>query len=281
LSTTAPSAKPNALGALLDSLATIYDRRWLVKYLVQRQMANSYRDSYLGLAWAFLGPLMMVVLLTLVFSEILGLKFKEVTGDSALNFGLFLYCGLLPFQAYQQAMNVGVNVMRRNSSLVTKVVFPLEILPLTGVLMPLFQLVFGLGALTVVLLVLEHRVHSTMLLLPLVMVPQVLFTSGLGYLMAIAGTYMPDIRETLRAFVRATFFITPVLWPAERVPESARFLVDYNPLAFLVESYRKLILDGALPNGMEAIYFSIFAVALFAVGLMLFNRVKHNIPDLI
>ncbi len=279
MSTKASSARPGFFGEFLGSLAIFYERWWLVKYLVQREMASSYRHSYLGMLWAFLAPLMMVVLLTVIFSELLGIKFREVTGDSALNFGLFLYCGLLPFLAFQQALAKGVNVIRRNSDLVTKVVFPLEILPLAQVISSLLQNAFGLAALLLVFVVLEHQVHLTIFLLPLVMVPQLVFTLGLGYLMAVFGTYVPDIREGLKAFVRALFFITPIIWPAGRVPEGARFLVDYNPLAYLVEAYRHLILEGTLPFGPRAIYFCVVAVTLFVVGLALFNRVKHTFGD--
>jgi ABC-2 type transport system permease protein len=233
----------------------------------------------LGLVWAFLSPLMMVVMFTLVFSEVIGIKFREVTGDSSLNFGLFLYCGLIPFLAYQQALTQGVNVIRRNSDLVQKVVFPTELLPLATVLTSLIQNTFGLGALMFVLVLLEQRLHWTILLLPLVVIPQLLFTLGLSYLMAVVGTYVPDVRETLRAFVRATFWITPILWPAGRVPASLSFLVDYNPLAFLVGAYRHLILDGTLPGTMASIYFSLFAAAVFIVGFVVFNRVKHNFAD--
>jgi ABC-2 type transport system permease protein len=279
LSTKASSATPGFFGKFLGSLATAYDRRWLVKYLVQSEVASSHRHSYLGILWAFLGPLMMVILFTVIFSEVLGIKFREVTGDSTLNFGLFMYCGLLPFLAFSQALSKGVNVIRRNRDLVTKVVFPLELLPLSQVISSLLQNVLGIGALLLVFVVLEQRVHLTIFLLPLVMVPQLLFTLGLSYLMAVFGTYVPDIREGLRAFVRAMFFITPIIWPAGRVPESARFLVDYNPLAFLVEAYRNLVLEGTLPFGWKAIYFCLVAVTLFVVGLALFNRVKHNFGD--
>jgi ABC-2 type transport system permease protein len=281
LSTKAPSAKPGFFGTMLGSLATLYSRRWLIKYLAQRQWARSFQGSYLGLVWAFLSPLLMVIMLTVIFSEVIGIRFREVTGDSALNFGLYLYCGLLPFLAYSQALTQGVNVIRRNSSLVQGVVFPLEILPMTTIITSLIQSMFGVGALMVVLVVLEGRLHLTVLLLPLVIVPQLLFTLGLCYLMAVAGTYVPDIRETLKAVVRATFFITPIIWPAGKVPEDWSFLVDYNPLAVLVESYRRLILDGALPSAEGAIYFSIVALTLFVVGLALFNRVKQNFADLL
>lgn len=268
-------------GAISGTLITLYKRRWLIKYLVQRQLASSYRSSYLGLVWTFLSPLIMVALFTLVFSEMLGLRFREVTGDSALNFGLFLYCGLLPYLAWAQALNQGVRVISRNRGLVESVIFPLEILPLTSVVTALIQSFLGVPALMLVLVLLEQRLEWTALLLPLVMVPQLLFTLGISYLMAIAGTYVPDISETLRGVVRATFFITPIIWPPERIPENFRFLVDYNPLAFLVEAYRNLILDGKLPDGMATFYFSLFALALFVVGFAAFNRVKHNFADLL
>jgi ABC-type polysaccharide/polyol phosphate export permease len=96
----------------------------------------------------------------------------------------------------------------------------------------------------------------------------------------VVGTYMPDIRGTLQTFMRGLFFITPIIWPAERAPENLRFLVDYNPLAFLVEAYRDLILEGVPPNLSAFLWFSIFAGALLAGGFFLFVRVKQNFADL-
>ncbi len=265
----------------MASLSTFYERRWLIKYLSQRQIARSYQGSHLGLAWAFLSPLLTVVMFTLIFSEVLGIRFRAVTGDPVLNFGLYFYCGLIPFLAYSQALSTGVSVVRRNSALVKGVVFPIEILPLTTVISSLIQNTFGVGALMFVLVLLERELHLTVLLLPLVLVPQFLFTLGLCYLMAVAGTYVPDVRETLKAVVRMTFFITPILYPTGKVPEKYSFLVDYNPLAVLVDAYRNLILEGKLPDATSAFYFSLFALALFAVGFVVFNRVKHTFADVL
>ena len=281
LSTKASSAEPGSPRAILGSLTTFYDRRWLIKYMAQRQMSRSFKGSHLGILWAFFSPLLMVAMFTLIFSQVLDIRFREVTEAPSLNFGLYFYCGLLPFLAYSQALNMGVNVIRRNSDLVKGVVFPLEILPLTTVISSLIQNAFGVGALLVILLLLEHGLHLTVLLLPLVLIPQLLFTLGLCYLMAVAGAYVPDVRETLKAVVRMTFFITPILFPTGRVPERYSFLVDYNPLAALVGAYRDLILLGKLPDSQELLYFSSVAVVLFVFGFVVFNRVKHNFADLI
>lgn len=279
----ATGAKQRFLGAIFSSLASFYHRRWLVRYFVQRQITRAYQRSYLGFVWAFLGPLLMVILLTLVFSEIIGLRFREVEGDSTLNFGLYLYCGLLPFLAYSESLNKGVNSIRSNSGLVQKVIFPLEFLPFTVAVTSLIDKLFGLGVLIVVVAVLESQLHWQAILLPLILVPQLLFIMGLSYIMAVLGTYMPDVGEILRAIVRATFFITPIIWPVSRLEgrETLSLIVDLNPLAYLVGAYRDLILLGELPGTLATLYFSLFALAIFVLGFGLFVKVKSRFADLL
>ena len=273
--------KKGALWSISSSLASLYERRWLIWYLIQREVSSSYRGSFLGFFWAFLGPLLMIALYTLVFSEIIGLRFREVEGNSSLNFGLYVYCGLIPFLAFADTLNQSVNTIRSNSTLVRKMVFPIEILPMTTAVTALADKLLGLGVLAVVLAILGYGLHWTILLLPLLIVMQLAFTLGLSYLFAVVGTYVPDVREALQAVVRASFFITPILWPAERIPDNLQFIVTYNPLAFLVVAYRDLILNGELPDGAHTFWFSLFAVALCAGGFALFIRAKSRFADLI
>ncbi len=279
--TTYTSGTKRPIEAVSSSLVTLYRKRWLALYFAQREFSRTYRGSYLGFLWALLSPLLMIILLTLVFSEIIGLRFREVTGDSSINFGLFLYCGLIPFLAFQSTVAQSTNSIRSNAALVQKVIFPLEILPLARAVTVQVDKLFGLGMLILVVAILEHRLQWTIALLPLLIVLQLVFVFGLSLLFAVVGTYMPDIRGTLQASTRALFFITPVIWPAERVPENLRFLVDYNPLAFLVGAYRDLILEGTPPDPSAVLWFSIFAGALLAGSYFLFVRLKQNFADLL
>ncbi len=267
--------KKNFTGEVFDSLATFYRKRWLLRYFIHRQVTRSYKRSYLGLAWAILGPLIWVFFLTLIFSKMLGFKFREVEGDPTLNFGLFLYCGLLPFMVYSDALNKGLSVIRSNAGLVQKVVFPVEMLPLTNAVTSLVDKLFGVGALVVVVFVVQHRLHWQVLLLPGIMA----LVLGLTYIMAVIGTYLPDMGEVLRPIVRGTFFVTPILYPPEKLPENVRFIVDYNPLAYLVGAYRSMILEGALPGGLATLYFFLFSLVLFVFGFALFIRFKPGFAD--
>jgi ABC-type polysaccharide/polyol phosphate export permease len=110
-------------------------------------------------------------------------------------------------------------------------------------------------------------------------VVQLLFVLGLTYLMAVIGTYVPDMGEILRPVIRGMFFITPILWPPDRLPENLRWIQDYNPLAYLVDAYRGMILEGTLPGGLATLYFSVFSIALFFVGFALFVRFKSGFAD--
>ncbi len=282
MSTYTPSYTSGTKGpieAVLSSLSALYRRRWLAVYFAQRELSSSYRGHYLGFVWAFLSPLLQILLLTLIFSEIIGIKFREVTGDSSLNFGLYLYCGLIPYLAFSDALTKSMNSIRSNTALVQKVVFPLEILPLTRSVTVLVDALFGSAVLILVVVLLAQQLEWTILLLPLLIAIQLVFIVGVSYLCAVIGTYMPDIRNGLRVFVRAMFFVTPIVWPAERVPENLRFLVDYNPLAFLVNAYRDLILEGTFPDLSATLWFSLFSGTLCVGAFVLFARVKQNFAD--
>ncbi|HEX6710837.1 MAG TPA: ABC transporter permease, partial [Rubrobacter sp.] len=262
-----------------EALGTFYPRRWLLRYLIHRQITRAYKRSYLGFVWAILGPLIWVFFLSLIFSHAFGLRDRTVEGDPTLNFGLFLYCGLLPFLTFSEALNKGLNSIRGSSGLVQKIVFPLEILPFTNAIASMVDKFFGLGALLIMLMLFGRALHWTILFLPVIVVLQLLFILGLTYLMAVLGTFLPDLGEVTRPVIRGMFFVTPILWPPDRLPESLSWIEDYNPLAYLVKAYRSLILDGALPGGLATLYFTLFSAALFVVGFALFVRLKPKFAD--
>ena len=279
MATYTSSDKQSIGGEVFDALGTFYRKRWLLGYFIHRQVTRSYRRSYLGLVWAILGPLVWVFFLALIFSNIIDLKNRVVEGDPTLNFGLFLYCGLLPFLTFSEALNKGINSIRSNAGLVQKVVFPLEILPFTNAIASMVDKVFGFGALLIMLLVFGRTLHPTLLYMPVIVVLQVIFILGLTYIMAVLGTFLPDVAEVMRPVIRGMFFVTPILWPPDRLPDSLSWVEDYNPLAYLVNAYRDLILNGTLPGALSTLYFALFSVALFIFGFALFVRLRPKFAD--
>ncbi|CAA9444431.1 MAG: hypothetical protein AVDCRST_MAG01-01-3943 [uncultured Rubrobacteraceae bacterium] len=275
------SAKKSTVGEFFEGLATFWRRRWLLKYFIQRQVTRNYKRSYLGISWILLSPFIWVLFLALIFSEAVGIRDRlvPIPGQDDLNFGLYLYCGLLPFLAFSEAMNKGMNAVRSSAGLVQKVIFPMEILPFTNTIASMIDKFFGVGALLIVAVLFGRDLHWTALALPFIVVLQVVFILGLSYLMAVLGTYLPDLGEVMRPVIRGTFFLTPIIWTPDRLPESIRWVVDYNPLAYLVIAYREAVLFGNLPGTLSTVYFTLFSVALFIAGFALFNRLKGGFAD--
>jgi ABC-type polysaccharide/polyol phosphate export permease len=278
LATNASGAKREP-GAIFGSFGVLYERRWLVWYFIQRQLTQSHRGSFLGLFWLVLGPLMMASLYTLVFSEVVGLRFRET--DSASNFGLYMFCGLLPFLALSTTLNRSSSSIKGNSTLVKRVVFPLEVIPFSTAATSIIAQFFGFTALLFLIMLFEGHLQWTLLYLPIIIIPQLFLTLGAGYLTTIAGAYLPDLKESMQAITRAMFFTTPIIWPVERVPDHLSFIVDYNPLAYLVEVYRNLFLDGVVPDMRGLFFFTLFSLALAVLGFILFARTKKKFADLI
>jgi ABC-2 type transport system permease protein len=279
LSEGAVDLNPRSSNTILGALSALYDRRWLALYFTKRQLVQSYRGSFLGLAWLIVGPLLMAALYTLVFSEIIGLRFGST--DSASNFGLYIYCGLLPFLAFSETVTKSTNAVRSNAVLVQRVVFPLEILPFATAVTALLTQLFGFIALLGLVMLFGGGLHTSLLYLPLIVLPQIAFLLGLGLLATTAGAYLPDLRELLGAIVRVMLFATPILWPADQVPDHLRFLVVLNPLAFLVEGYRDIVLEGTLPSLSALAAFSAFSVALMTLGVVVFVKAKAQFADLV
>ena len=275
------SAKKSTVGEFFEGLATFWRRRWLLRYFIQRQVTRNYKRSYLGISWILLSPFIWVLFLALIFSEAVGIRDRlvPIPGQDDLNFGLYLYCGLLPFLAFSEAMNKGMNAVRSSAGLVQKVIFPMEILPFTNTIASMIDKFFGVGALLIVAVLFGRDLHWTSLALPLIVVLQVVFILGLSYFMAVIGTYLPDLGEVMRPVIRGTFFLTPIIWTPDRLPESIRWVVDYNPLAYLVIAYREAVLFGNLPGTLSTVYFTLFSVALFIAGFALFNRLKGGFAD--
>lgn len=274
-------SRQGLFGDFRGALAGFYERRWLVLYLSRRQLFAGYQGSFLGIAWAFITPLMLVVLYTLIFSEIIGIRFREVEGESSLNFGLFLYCGLLPFLAFAEALNRAAPLIKVNRQFVKNLVFPTEVLPLSTALGTLVDKLFGFVVLAIVLLFLEGTLNWTLVFVPVLMLLQLVFVLGLSYMFAAIGAVIPDIRSSLQAIVRVMFFATPIVWPVSMVPDHLSLVVTLNPLAFLVEAYRDIVISGTLPPLSHVGWFALFSAVVFVVGFGLFLKLKPRFADLV
>ena len=251
----------------------------LIASLTRREIAARYKGSVLGIVWAVLTPVVTIATFTLIFSGIFGARFGIV--GSGWEFALYLFCGLLPWTAFQEAVQLSSQKIVSQANLVKRVVFPLETLPVAQTLASLANQLFGTIALLVAALIIQRAVYPTVLWLPVLIVPQLLLTFGVAWLVASLGVFLRDIVQGIALLLMVWMYLTPIIYPESVVPERFRTLINANPFTPLIRSYRRIILEGTAPDWRGLAYFTTFALIIFIFGYWWFARTRKNFADVI
>ena len=252
----------------------------LLLQLVRRNIDSRYRGAFLGLLWSFVQPLLMLSVYTFVFSVIF--KPRWGVGDGGRgSFAIVMLCGMSLFHVFSETLTSCSRLIVSRPNFVKKVIFPLEILPLAQTMS-----IFILGGVWVILLFfgavfIIGKISFTMLLLPLVLIPFFLFTLGIAFFIASLGVYIRDTPHLLGVILQILFYMTPIFYPMQAVPERFRWVMTLNPLALMIDEARKLFLYGRLPDwGILGILFLI-SVLVMQLGLIWFIKTKKGFADVI
>jgi lipopolysaccharide transport system permease protein len=251
----------------------------LIWPLARRFTAARYRGSALGLVWAVLTPVVMIAIFTFIFAGIFDARFGQ--GGTAWDYALYLFCGLLPWTAFQESVQQSAGVVVAHANLVKRVVFPLETLPVAQTLASAAGQLFGTLALLAATLVIRHELHATLLWLPVLLLPQLVFTLGASWFVASLGVFVRDTAQAVGLVLMAWMYLTPIIYPESVVPQRYRAWVELNPFTPLVRGYRRALLEGRAPDLTGLLYFSIFAVAVFLVGYWWFAKTRRNFADVV
>ncbi len=251
----------------------------LIWPLARRMTLARYRGSALGLLWALLTPAVMIAVFTFLFAGVFGARFTE--GGTPWEYALYLFCGLLPWTAFSETLQQSAGLVVAHANLVKRVVFPLETLPVAQTAAALTGQLFGTAALLAAALVIRGELHATALWLPVLLVPQLLLTLGLAWLVASLGVFVRDTAQALGLALTAWMYLTPIVYPEHVVPERYRAMLEINPFTALVRSYRRCLLEGSQPDWRGLAYVTAVALPVFLVGYWWFARTRKNFADVI
>lgn len=251
----------------------------LIWSLTKRELAARYKGSALGILWAILTPVVMIAIFTIIFAGIFHAKFGA--SDSQWDFALYLFCGLLPWNAFQEALTSSSNVVVTRANLVKRVVFPLEALPVAQTLAAIMNQLFGTIALLLAIILIRHQVHATLVYLPVLLIPQFIATLGGAWLLASLGVFIRDIVQGTTLVLMAWMYLTPIIYPESMVPDAYRAIVRLNPFSAVIRSYRRIFLEGIAPDWVGLAYFLAFAFVAFLIGYWWFARSRKNFADVV
>ena len=259
----------------------LWKSRDLIRQLTWREVVGRYKGSFIGLGWSFIQPLVMLCVYTFVFSVIFKARWGVESDESKAAFALTLFMGLITFSIFSETVNSAPSLVLGNANYVKKVVFPLEILPFVRLLGALVNAVFSLGVLFVGILLFNHYIHWTALLLPLIWFPMMLFTLGCGYFLASLGVFVRDMGTIIGVLTTILFFLTPIFYPISAVPEQFRIFCRINPVAIFVEDARRVVLWGLFPDWPWFFFGMALSVAVLIFGFVWFMKSKKAFADVI
>jgi len=250
--------------------------------MTRREVAGRYRGSLLGIAWSLFNPLLMLSVYTFVFSKVFQARWPQA-GDhqSTTDFAVVLFAGMLIHGLFTECLTRAPGLVLANPNYVNKVIFPLEILPWVSMGSALFQSAASLLVLLVGLLIGSVGLHPTIVFFPFVMVPFVLLIMGLSWFLAATGVYLRDLGHAVGLATTVALFVSPVLYPASAVPERYAWLLQLNPLTFIIEQARDVLVWGRRPDWVGLAEYSAASIVVAHLGFRVFQKARRGFGDVL
>jgi lipopolysaccharide transport system permease protein len=273
------AAQPTSLVALAKSL---WRNRQLILQMTKREVVGRYQGSAMGLAWSFLNPVFMLVVYTFVFSEIFKSRWGGMGGDeSKTQFALVLFVGMIVLSLFSEVLNRAPGLIIANVNYVKKVVFPIEILPVVAMGAALFHSFISLSVLLAAFTLFNGYLYWTAVFFPLVLLPLVILTLGLAWMLASLGVFLRDVGQTIGILTTVLMFLSPVFYPLTAVPERFRPIIMANPLTFIIEQAREVLIWGHLPNWLGLGAYTLAAAVIAWAGYAWFQKTRKGFADVL
>lgn len=264
---------PSALGAdLREMFSELAAYRELMFSLVRRDLLLRYKQTVMGFGWSVLMPVTYMIIFSLIFTRV-------VTLQTEVPYPIYVYAGLLPWNFFASTLRFAVASLTSNSTLITKVYFPREILPFSTILVALVDFLVGFSVLALMMLYYQVPLSWTILLLPVVIAVQVVFTAGVTLLLSMGNLYYRDVKYMVEILITLWMFATSVVYPVDRVGGSLAILLKLNPMTPIIDAYRSILLHGRIPDPASFGTAAGVSVLLLLVAWVLFHRAEFEFAE--
>jgi lipopolysaccharide transport system permease protein len=259
----------------------LYSNRDLIRQFALREVRARYKGTYLGMFWTLLYPLMMLGVYTFAFGVILNARFGPDPNEGKVFFALNLFCGLILYDVFSGSVTRAPSLIISHSNYVTKVVFPLEILPVALLMANLINTLLGLAILVPAVLVFVPSISKTIYMFPLVFLPLCALSLGLSWFLASLGVFLRDIGQTVGVLVQLLFFLSPIIFPAAAAPSIIRPFLRLNPFTTILEDARATLIFGQPIQWYYWAVVSVCSLLIMQFGYVWFMKSKRAFADVL
>jgi lipopolysaccharide transport system permease protein len=267
--------------SIITLALSLWRNHHLIAQMIKREVVGRYKGSVLGVAWSFFNPVFMLAVYTLVFSGIFKSQWQAGVDESNTQFAVVLFVGMIVHGLFAEVTNRAPSLVLSHVNYVKRAVFPLEILPVVSTGAALTHSVISLGVLLAALALSNSYLHWTTILIPLVLLPFVILTLGLAWMLASLGVFLRDTGQTIGIITMALMFLSPVFYPVASLPEKLRPWLIANPLTFIIEQARDVLVWGHLPDWAGLGIYTLYAIAVAWVGYVWFQKTRNGFADVL
>lgn len=256
-------------------------KHWsLTRELAKRDVLGRYRGASFGLFWSLISPFLMLMVYTFAFGTVMGGRWPEIEAGQT-QFAIVLFAGLIVHGFFAECLNKSVGLIVSNPNFVKRVIFPLEILPWPMVLSALFHVFMNLLVFLLMRLVVDGQLAITTLLFPLVMLPLLVLVLGMSWFMAAVGVYFRDLGQITGVLSMAMLFLSSAMMPLESVPEQYRWVFALNPLSFIIDQARNVLLWEIMPDWTGLAWYLLGSMVFMYACFAIFASVRRGFSDVL
>ncbi|KJR40754.1 ABC-2 type transporter [Candidatus Magnetoovum chiemensis] len=267
------------LSTIRNFIITLRHNSYMLKCLVRRQLESRYSGSLIGLFWSVVNPLAMFLTYSFIFTLVFKARLSANGGTE--NFALWLLCGILPWAFFSETIALSLSVIIDNKNLITKTVYPSELLPIGSVLSNVVNHAIIFVVIFIIVIVMERRVSLTIFFLPIFFSLLVVFVTGLSWIVSALNVYVKDIEHIVSVVINFWFFYTPIIYDPSMLPERFLFFLKLNPMFHLVQGYRFSILGVSAPSLSALVLLTIETLITLVIGGLIFKRLKSDFAEVL
>lgn len=244
---------------------------------VKREFQSKYRNSVLGAAWTVLNPLAMILVYTVIFSQVMRAKLPDTNSHFA--YSIYLCAGVLTWGLFAEITGRGQNVFLEHANLIKKLSFPRICLPIIVVLNAGLNFMIIFSLFTVFLILSGNFPGLVFLGVFPVLVVQIAFAIGLGIILGVLNVFFRDVGQFFAIFLQFWFWFTPIVYPSSVLPEEIRVLLAWNPMASIILAYQTILVNGEWPQWQSLLPATLISITLCILGMQLFRRRAGELVD--
>ncbi len=257
----------------------LVERRALLAQLIRRDFQQRYVGSAAGWLWGVVHPLVLLLSYIFVFQVCLNVKLPP--GSVTQNYTLFLFCGVLPWLLFSETITRSASSMVENANLITRTVFPAEVVPVSIFLSSLIHHLIALTLVVGATFIVERSVSPMILLLPIYMIFVGLLAVGVAWFVSSLHVYIRDTAQVLSVVMTLWFWVTPIMINENQIPARFRALVTWNPMSWVVRGYRERLLTAQWPTLQEFGVMAAYSLVVFIAGGLFFRHLKRGFADVL